>query len=373
MTLLSKARGGAAAAAISLMAGSALAQDLTNVEAQNRGFYIGLGLGANAQEDSRVRGSGTDSTASYDLGFVGLGSVGYAMGNGWRFEVEPGYRRNELDRIGGVAGHGHVTLMTLMANAIYDVPFRVPGNLPILRDLLPHVGLGAGVARVLNNSSPYNGLTVSGNTMVPAFQAIGGVEYALTPAVKLGLDYRYLLAHNAAFHETTTGGTARVGDLNNHSILLTMRYEFGTPRRPAPEPAAAASPPPPVVAAPAAPAPPPPPVQRNFAVYFPLNSATLTPAARDIVRQAATAAQQEQASQIAVSGHTDTTGTTRYNQRLSEKRAAAVREALIADGVPANEIVTRGYGESDLAVPTSQGVNEPRNRRVMIVVKGPGA
>jgi len=373
MTWLSTAtRASALAAVMGLVAGSALAQDQTNISAQNRGFYIGLGLGANFQEDSNVRGGGADATASYDTGFAGVGSLGYAMGNGWRFEVEPGYRRNELDTIGGATAHGHLTLMTLMANAIYDVPFRVPGNLPILRNLLPHVGLGAGVARLIDNSLPYNGLTVSGNTTVPAFQAIGGVEYALTPAVKLGLDYRYLLAHNAAFHVPTSGAAARVGDLNDHAILLTMRYEFGAPRAPAPQPAAAAAPPP-VVAAPAAPATPPPPQPKNYAVYFPFNSATLTASAREIVAQAATAARQEQYTRIAVSGYTDTVGTSKYNQRLSEKRAEAVRQELIADGVPSGEIVTRGFGESDLAVPTAGGVKEPRNRRVVIMLQGPAS
>jgi outer membrane protein OmpA-like peptidoglycan-associated protein len=91
------------------------------------------------------------------------------------------------------------------------------------------------------------------------------------------------------------------------------------------------------------------------------------------VQQSAAAAKQASGVRIFVTGHTDTVGTSQYNQRLSERRAAAVRAELINQGVPANQIDATGVGESDLAVPTAQGVNEPRNRRVVIMERGPGA
>lgn len=122
-----------------------------------------------------------------------------------------------------------------------------------------------------------------------------------------------------------------------------------------------------------APPPPPPPPAREFTVYFDTNSATLSSSARDVVQQAAAAARQAPMTRIAVTGHTDTVGTARYNQGLSDRRAAVVRKELIAEGVPADEIVASGVGESQLAVPTAQGVNEPRNRCVVIKEGGPGA
>lgn len=373
MTLLrtSASIGVVATALMAAMAASATAQELTNVEAQNRGFYAGAGLGVNLQEDNNFRGGGADSTAHYDAGGVGIFSLGYALGNGLRFEVEPGYRRNEVDSISGVGGHGHTSLMTLMGNAIYDIPYRVPGNMPFLQDLLPHVGVGAGVARAIDNSLPHAGLPVTGNETVGAYQAIAGLEYAITPGLKAGIDYRYLLAHDVNFHVATTGAGTKAGDFNDHSILLTLRYEFGTPARPRPQPAAAVSPP--VTAPPAAPATPPAPVARNYAVYFALDSAVLTPTAREIVRQAAANAKPNQTTRLAVTGYADTTGKPAHNQKLSEQRAAAVRAELIAAGIPADEIATSGRGESDLAVPTAQNVNEPRNRRVVIVQQGPGS
>jgi len=116
----------------------------------------------------------------------------------------------------------------------------------------------------------------------------------------------------------------------------------------------------------------PPALQRDFTLYSDTNITTLSAEARSIVQQAADAARQAPATHIVVTGHTDTVGTARYNQRLSERRAAAVREGLVAQGVPADEIVASGVGKSQLAVPTAQGVNEPRNRRIVITEGGPG-
>ena len=133
----------------------------------------------------------------------------------------------------------------------------------------------------------------------------------------------------------------------------------------------------PVVAtsAPLPPAPPPAAAlpERNFVVYFATNSSTLSPAARYTVQQSAAAVKQVYAARISVTGHTDTVGKQQYNQRLSERRAAAVRAELLNQGIPANQIDASGVGESDVAVPTADGVNEPRNRCVVITERGPGA
>ena len=69
---------------------------------------------------------------------------------------------------------------------------------------------------------------------------------------------------------------------------------------------------------------------------------------------------------IAVAGHTDTSGSAAYNLGLSARRAEAVRQALVAGGVPADAIMTDSFGESDPLVPTPDGVREPSNRRAEI-------
>ena len=111
---------------------------------------------------------------------------------------------------------------------------------------------------------------------------------------------------------------------------------------------------------------------RQFTVFFETDQATLSPDAAQVVAQAAQAYQQTGgAVQIEVIGHTDTTGSAAYNLELSQHRAEVVADELIRRGVPATDIVTVGRGEEDLLVPTADGVSEPRNRRVEIVVPQP--
>jgi OmpA family len=109
----------------------------------------------------------------------------------------------------------------------------------------------------------------------------------------------------------------------------------------------------------------------QFLVFFPTGEATLSPDAVRVIDEAAAAYQQTGVAQVVVTGHTDTVGSAEYNLQLSERRAEAVANELIRRDVPATDIVTVGRGEEDLLVPTADGVNEPRNRRVEIVVPQP--
>lgn len=71
---------------------------------------------------------------------------------------------------------------------------------------------------------------------------------------------------------------------------------------------------------------------------------------------------------IEVNGYTDTTGSAEFNQDLSMRRAYAVADILVRFGVFPQRIIPQGFGETRLAVPTGDGVNEPRNRRVEIQI-----
>ncbi len=73
--------------------------------------------------------------------------------------------------------------------------------------------------------------------------------------------------------------------------------------------------------------------------------------------------------QVEVIGHTDTFASAQYNQKLSMERAAAIKERLVRDGLNPSSISIAGRGKRDLAVPTPDGVHEPRNRRVEITVR----
>ncbi len=109
----------------------------------------------------------------------------------------------------------------------------------------------------------------------------------------------------------------------------------------------------------------------RYQVFFAFDSAELDPQARQTVREAADDWRRTGSAQISLVGHTDTSGTSDYNLRLSERRAEAVQSALIAEGVPATSITTTGVGQNDLLVPTGDGVREPENRRVEIFVPQP--
>jgi hypothetical protein len=111
----------------------------------------------------------------------------------------------------------------------------------------------------------------------------------------------------------------------------------------------------------------------RFLVYFDTDQATLGPGAIQVITEAAQAYQQTGGAQIEVIGHTDTTGSAAHNLELSQRRADTVADELIRQGVPATDIATIGRGEEDLLVPTADGVNEPANRRVEIIVPQPPA
>jgi OOP family OmpA-OmpF porin len=114
-------------------------------------------------------------------------------------------------------------------------------------------------------------------------------------------------------------------------------------------------PPPPVVAAPAEAEP--------FLVFFDMDSTVITADSAEVLRRAADVARASGAAGISVVGHTDTTGSAAHNDALSVRRAEAVRDVLVTNGVTINAITVEGRGQADLLVPTADGVAEERNRR----------
>ncbi|MFL5334244.1 MAG: OmpA family protein [Geminicoccaceae bacterium] len=106
----------------------------------------------------------------------------------------------------------------------------------------------------------------------------------------------------------------------------------------------------------------------RYLVFFDFNKSTLTPAARQVISEAAADFRNSGQSQLQVVGHTDTSGSAAYNQRLSERRAASVQAELVRLGVPESAVVVTGSGQNDLLVPTADQVREPQNRRVEIIV-----
>ena len=104
-------------------------------------------------------------------------------------------------------------------------------------------------------------------------------------------------------------------------------------------------------------------------VFFDWDRSDLSQASLNVVRQAAAAYKSKGAARIRATGHTDTSGPEAYNMALSLRRANAVKNALVREGVPAANIAVIGRGEQGLLVKTADGVREPQNRRVEIVVE----
>jgi iron complex outermembrane receptor protein len=144
---------------------------------------------------------------------------------------------------------------------------------------------------------------------------------------------------------------------------VRAKYSFGAEASAPPPPAAYV---PPAVQAPA----PAPSVARSYMVFFDFNKSDLSPQAVAIVDQAARNAAPANATEITVTGHTDTVGSDAYNMRLSRRRAESVAAELEKQGIASSEIEIVAKGKHDLLVPTGDGVREPQNRRVQIVYGG---
>jgi len=108
----------------------------------------------------------------------------------------------------------------------------------------------------------------------------------------------------------------------------------------------------------------------SFMLHFVSGSATeLTPESKVVLEQLKAEVAARPAPELSVIGHTDTVGSRENNDRLSRQRAEAMLAVLKAANVQAIDLEVAGRGERELGVPTADGVDEVRNRRVEINVR----
>jgi len=105
-----------------------------------------------------------------------------------------------------------------------------------------------------------------------------------------------------------------------------------------------------------------------FTLYFEEEDA-LTGDSQRIVEDVLAAIARYPVPDVVLVGHTDLVGTDTFNDELARKRAESVRQRLVARGIAPGRIVAYGRGKREPAVPTGDGVPEPRNRRVEIIVR----
>ena len=384
-----------------LLAATVLATPFAASAQPVTGLYVGIGAGVNITQQENINGialglpalngnfTGINGNVNGNTGFAGVLSLGWGFGNGVRVEIEGNYRNNHgsgftngnSDAINfGVGGGTNEQKYGGMFNVLYDFNGVSPW-------FVPYVGLGAGYVgiqeqwHVRNNSIIPGIFTANGSPFAPgsinasgestkgafAYQAILGGAFPLTfvPGLAFTAEYRFFgtsgnrdyggtaVAFDTAGNVTAAPATFRVGSSFNHSVMLGLRYNFGV----------APPPPPPAPAVVPAQAP-----ARSYLVFFDWDKATLTDRARQIIKEAADNSTKVQYTRLEVNGYTDTSGTPRYNQGLSVRRAQAVAAELVKDGVPRNAITIQGFGDTHLLVPTGPGVREPQNRRVEIII-----
>ncbi len=104
-------------------------------------------------------------------------------------------------------------------------------------------------------------------------------------------------------------------------------------------------------------------------VLFDFNEHTLRPAAREALQEVAKKIEGYEGSRVVIDGHTDSVGSTEYNRRLSEARASAVRDYLLAmEGLGSVDMRINGYGEDRPVASNDTEEGRERNRRVEIVI-----
>jgi OOP family OmpA-OmpF porin len=260
----------------------------------------------------------------------------------------------------------------------------------------PYIGIGAGVLE--NDFSPGSNATdFMAQAGLGAFVQLwenssGSTTLSLRPDLKARWD-----------------DTGAQGYLHDFIATLGFQLSFGAGRAPPPAPTEPPPPPPPPPAQ-TAPAPPPPPVAAaadsdkdgviddNDAcpgtppgvavdargcpqkgsitlegVTFDVNSANLTGPSLPVLTEIAEGLKKYPRLKVELQGHTDNSGADAYNLTLSQKRANAVREYLLQQGVPSSQLTARGYGESQPIDSNTTAEGRAKNRRVvMFVLENPG-
>lgn len=320
-------------------------------------WYAGAGGGFQVPRDQEIKAGGVKQDVEYDNGWGALGAVGYKYGTGLRSELELGYRGAGVDSVSASATDaGSARIYSLMANTIYDIPTSL--------DFSPYIGAGVGAAKVsYDNVRTISGSVVDDSDIVPALQALVGFNVPFAENLDFFAQYQYQYLFDV---EPNTNSGVRVdADYGNSLILAGVRYTFSEPLKPVAvaEPVAAAlvelpKALPEVVEAPAI---------EKYMVFFDFDRSDITIEAADILKKVADNAEKGKVTRIELTGHADRAGKDKYNEKLSARRAEAVKKQLMRLGLPESEIATSAKGEREPLVQTGDGVREPQNRRVEIV------
>jgi OOP family OmpA-OmpF porin len=205
----------------------------------------------------------------------------------------------------------------------------------------------------------------------------------LADLFRVGTSSLQLRADAGGRVDTAAGNGTRIDPY----LGLGLRWNFGAPASaiptlaaapaapppppPPPPPAPPMAPPPPPLPPPAVmpPPPPPPPLASTRAVrlqvYFDNDSAQLKPESDADLDRLVSALQQMPEVRGVLEGHTDSNGTPAHNRALSQRRAEAVKDYLVAHGVAAARLRATGYGQTHPIADNASAAGRAQNRRVV--------
>lgn len=386
-----------AAAGSTAMISGAFAQERT-------GYYGALGAGVVLESDGfDMEGTSTDPTFNVDADLgpnVAIyGALGQYFPHGFRGEIELATRTQQVESIfgdtvmglegpvGTFAGFpknsdlGDITANTLMLNLFKDVAIARADAFTF------SIGAGIGVAELKadfeNFESPdqtiggpqfSNTIEFTDTEYAPAIQGLIGLAYDFTDSMQVDLRYRYLTTADADMTGIVNGARGVIdADYTASEVIAGFRWNWGgTVAAPAPAPVEfkdcwdGSSIP---VTATC-----PPLIEDEdvmmemdpLVVYFDYDKSNLSEAAQTLITARAEEALEGDVSGVGVTGHTDSSGSSAYNQALSTRRASVVRDALVSNGIASSIITVDALGESKPAKPTADGVREPLNRRTEV-------
>ncbi|UTW57713.1 OmpA family protein [Kordiimonas sp. SCSIO 12603] len=350
-------------------------------------FYAGVEFGISTALKSNLTGEDLTLRADKHWGRNGGLFIGKKIDK-TRFEFEYMIRSNTVDSFvvedsnlpafperRQLNGAGRQKTSSLMVNAWRTFATWHKWDLD--------AGFGFGVARTrLDNIRQGANNFVDGSDWAPAVQAMVQASYPMGKGANFSLGYRLFRAFKAEY-DTPNGEFSHRARSNE--FFARLSWKFGSSSSaPRTKPATAAP-----VAQPAAPAPTPVetkpvtqvpekpltapkpaelPLPGPYIVYFDFDKSNVSARGMSTISEAAEAFRNFKAVEIKTTGKADRAGNSAYNVKLAERRTAAVRAALIREGVPANKIDVRSTGENEPRVPTADGVREQENRVVVIVL-----